>query len=157
MERRHFELEAGYLNIDAHGLYRSASGNWDEVSKLPERSIRSRVRRMVISAFGIALLAVRILFELLHPGAWDTGRLVLGIAIAGVGTVVLVNAFRHDLAPSFRIPFAKVRYLAAEGDRITVHFMNGDDREDNVMIQAPPEAVEMARKAFMASREARVH
>lgn len=35
MLRRHFELERGYLNIDAHGLAFTRSGNWQHAREAP--------------------------------------------------------------------------------------------------------------------------
>ena len=37
-------------------------------------------------------------------------------------------------------------------DSLTVQFSNGDHLEDEVVIPAPPAAMELARSAFAASR-----
>ena len=152
MERRHFELERGYLNIDADGLYLSPSGNLQEARAMPERSRTNRTRRTAYGLFGLLLIGTRALLEVLHVDTARANGLVLALGLAGAGVLVLAHRFRHDLAPAFRIPFAKVRALEAEGDRLTVHFVNGDDREDRHTLVAPAEAIALARAAFDASR-----
>lgn len=152
MERRHFELERGHLNIDADGLYLSPSGNWQEALAAPERTVRARSRRTVYGLFGLLLLLSRALLEVLNVRTEQANGLVLAFGLAGVGMLVAMHRFRHDLAPSYRIPFAKVRSLEATSGRLTVHFVNGDQREDKVVIEAPPAALELARAAFSASR-----
>ena len=152
MEPRHFELERGYLNIDSEGLYLSPSGNWQEARATPERSRRNRTRRTAFVLFGLLLIGSRALLEFIHMDGMHANSLALGLGIAGAGLLVLVHRFRHDLAPAFRIPFAKVRVLEAVGDRLTLHFVNADGREDRYTLVAPPEAIALARKAFEASR-----
>ncbi len=156
IERRHFGSGRGYLNIDEHGLYLSASGNWQEAHATPERSVKGRAKRSVYGLFGILLVLARGGLGFAHVDTARANGLVLALGFAGAGVLLAMHRFRHDLAPHLRIPFTKVRALACGKDRIDVHFVNGDDREDHLTIQAPPAAVELARQAFSASRGERV-
>ncbi|MBL8002516.1 MAG: hypothetical protein JNL05_11185 [Flavobacteriales bacterium] len=152
MERRHFELERGYLNIDADGLYLTRSGNWQEALSAPERTVRRKASRGLYLLFGAVLIGIRALFELSHLGPATANKVMFGLGLAGAGLLFTLQRFRHDLAPTYRIPFSKVRSLEGGEGRITVHLINGDHREEQVVIEAPPAAVDLARSAFAASR-----
>lgn len=53
MERRHFELDRGYLNLDEHALYFTRSGNWQDALGTPELCRGFSPRRMVHALFGL--------------------------------------------------------------------------------------------------------
>ncbi|MCC7502766.1 MAG: hypothetical protein IT229_09570 [Flavobacteriales bacterium] len=144
MERRYFQLEQGYLNVDKHALYFTRSGNWQEALEARERSAKqgpAHAGRLVI---GIVIILIGGLFMLFgHMSHMsDTGSTLVALALSAFGVFSLYRALRHDFGPVLRIPFNKV--IAIEGpadERLTVRFMNGDAKEDQISFKAPIEAV----------------
>ncbi len=152
MERRHFQLDEGYLNIDDKGLYLAPSGNWQEALANPERTVKGRIKRSVYGLFGLVLIMTRGALEFAHVSTNMANGLVLSIGLAGAGVLLLLHRFRHDLAPAYRIPFAKVRSLDVNEGCITVHFVNGDHREDRVNLKVPDQALMMIQEGLERSR-----
>jgi len=152
MERRHFELERGYLNIDADGLAFTRSGNWQHAREAPERSRQQRPRQDMGRILGYLLILSGGLFSGLMKVGHAAVSVPLTIGLIGLGAFKLYRALRHDLAPEFRIPFPLISELQVADGRLTVHFLNGDMEEDQHSVIAPPEATSMARNALAASR-----
>lgn len=152
MERRHFELERGYLNIDEHGLAFTRSGNWQHAREAPERSPRQRPRRDVHQLAGYALMLLGGLFSGLMKAGRSEVTIPLAIGLIGLGAFKLYRALRHDLAPEFRIPFSKIHELTDADGRLTVRFLDVDLAEDEHCVGAPPEARTMAVDAWNTSR-----
>lgn len=155
MQRRYFQLEAGYLNVDEQALYFTRSGNWQEALAARERSAKqgpAHAGRLVI---GIVIILIGGLFLLFGhmSGASDAASTLVALALSAFGVFSLYRALRHDFGPVFRVPFSKV--IAIEGptdERLTVRFMNSDAKEDEVSFKAPLEAVPFVLEGLARSR-----
>ncbi len=153
MERRHFELDRGYLNIDDEALYFTRSGNWQEALGTKEQSGRLSPRRTIHSLFGSLLIFSRAFFELLHLPTRGPEGFLLSFGLAGLGLLVLYHALRHDLAPTFRIPWSKLISIE-QTDRLTeLRWQDGDGKERTRRARVPPEALDLIRTTFLARQE----
>ncbi len=155
MERRFFQLEEGYLNIDDEALYFTRSGNWQEALSAPERSRTqgpSHAGRRVIGVVLIVLGGMFLLFGRMSR-AMDNGSMVLSLAISAFGVYSLYRAFRHDFSPVHRIPFSKILSVDGPSERVlSIRFLNGDGKEDQVALKLPVEAEALVREGFARSR-----
>lgn len=143
MERRYFELDRGYLNIDEHALYFTRSGNWQDALGTPELSNGFAPRRTLHALFGFLLIGARAFFELLHLPTRGPQGLLLTAGLAGLGVLVLFHTFRHDLAPSYRIPRSKLLAVTTTEQGTTLRFLDGAMKERNVTVKLPPAALEI--------------
>jgi len=116
MERRHFELEQGYLNLNVEALMFTRSGNWQDAARTRERKAGAAPGRLARNTVGIMLL-------LLGGGFFAGGKLrgsdpfpLFGPVLLGLGICSFFGKVQHDFAPSFRIPFSKVLGLDHRND-----------------------------------------
>lgn len=142
MQRRHFELERGYLNIDGEALYFTRSGNWQEALGTKELSGSHTPRRTLHVLFGFLLIGARAFFDLLHLPSQGPEGLLLTAGLAGLGVLVLYHTLRHDLATTFRIPFSKLRNVQSDGRNVTFTFLDGDWKERSRTVALPTAAIE---------------
>ncbi|MFN6115998.1 MAG: hypothetical protein ACK46G_15370 [Flavobacteriales bacterium] len=142
MQRRHFELERGYLNIDGEALYFTRSGNWQEALGTKELSGSHTPRRTLHVLFGFLLIGARAFFDLLHLPSQGPEGLLLTAGLAGLGVLVLYHTLRHDLATTFRIPFSKLRNVQSDGRNVTFTFVDGDWKERSRTVALPADAIE---------------
>lgn len=155
MERRHFQLPEGYLNIDDEALYFTRSGNWQEALSAPERSRTqgpAHAGRRVIGVVLIVLGGMFLLFGRMSR-ALDNGSMVVALAISAFGVYSLYRALRHDFSPVHRIPFSKI--LSVDGPSegaFIIRFVNGEGKEDQVVLKLPVEAVPVVLEGFARSR-----
>ncbi|MBL0035488.1 MAG: hypothetical protein IPP26_06905 [Flavobacteriales bacterium] len=155
MERRYFQLEQGYLNVDEQGLYFTRSGNWQEALAARERSMKqgpAHAGRLVI---GIVIILIGGLFLLFGhmSDASDTGSTLVALALSAFGVFSLYRALRHDFGPVFRVPFSKIIALEGPADeRLTIRFVNGDAKEDQVSFKVPIEAVPFVLEGLALAR-----
>ena len=143
MERHHFELDRGYLNIDADALYFTRSGNWQEALATPEKSGGLSPRRTLSTLFGMGLIGARAFFELLHLPTDGPKGLLLTAGLAGLGVLVLYREVRHDLAPSYRIPRSKLLSAGTTERGTTLRFLDGTMKERTVTVKLPPGALDV--------------
>lgn len=143
MERRHFELDRGYLNLDEHALYFTRSGNWQDALGTPELCRGFSPRRTLHVLFGFLLIGARAFFELLHLPTRGPEGLLLTAGLAGLGVLVLYHTFRHDLAPSYRIPRRKLLSANTTEQGTTLQFLDGTMQERNVTVKLPSAALEI--------------
>jgi hypothetical protein len=90
--------------------------------------VKGRTKRSVYGLFGLVLIMTRGALEFAQVSTNRAHGLVLSIGVAGVGVMLLLHRLRHELAPAYRIPSAKVGSLDVNEGCITVHFVNGDHR-----------------------------
>lgn len=152
MERRYFELERGYLNIDENGLAFTRSGNWQHATEAPERSKLQRPRRQVSQVIGSLLILVGGILSGLFESQHAEVSIPLAVGLIGLGIYRFYRIFRHDMAPEFRIPFRNLRSVEAKEGRLTVFFVNGDLEEDRFSVTAPLAAISAVEMAFTDSR-----
>jgi hypothetical protein len=154
MERRHFKLTLGYLNIDDAALSFSRSGNWKEVEGLKERSGYGGLSRTARVLIGIILVVLGggflDLIDLFRDSRAD--NVVFSLACGGLGLYSMFLKIADDMAPSYRIPFAKVLQLTYHGDTLEVRFLDARFKEDRVQVQLAPEAAQFAEAQWQASR-----
>ncbi|MBL7980806.1 MAG: hypothetical protein JNL52_03255 [Flavobacteriales bacterium] len=140
MDRRHFELDRGYLNVDEDALYFTRSGNWQEALGTKEHSGRFSPRRAINSLFGILLVFSRAFFDVLHMPTRGPEGFLLSFGLAGLGLLVLYHALRHDLAPNFRIPWSKLISIEQTEKTAALRWLDGDGRERERTMRMPAEA-----------------
>jgi hypothetical protein len=143
MERRYFELDRGYLNINEHALYFTRSGNWQDALATPELRGRFSPRRTIHLLFGGLLTGARALFEVLHLPTHGPEGLLLTAGLAGLGVLVLLRGFRHDLAPIYHIPSSKLLAVSTTERDTTLRFLDGAMKERKMTVKLPPEALEI--------------
>jgi hypothetical protein len=138
MERRHFKLEKGYLNVDTEAITFTRSGNWAEAAAAPERSARVSVGHAVRMILGIALVITGMAFYAMK-GLNSGGEIAFLVATAGAGFGLYKfgNALRDDFARAFRIPYAKVRSMYLDDDGLVIAFIDGRWKEDEVKVHLP--------------------
>ncbi len=68
---------------------------------------------------------------------------MLTAGLAGLGVLVLFHTFRHDLAPSYRIPRSKLLAVTSTERGTTLRFLDGAMKERNVTVKLPPAALEI--------------
>lgn len=142
MERRHFELDRGYLNIDDEALYFTRSGNWQEAKGTKELTARSRPRKTLHQLFGVALIVIVGAFNLMRSDGHRAENLLLSLSTAGLGMLVLYRSLRHDLATAYRIPFSKLRGVETDERNVTILFVDGDWKERAMTVKLPPAALD---------------
>ena len=145
MERRFFELEQGYLNIDDNGLYFTRSGNWQNALAAPERTASQAPQRTFRTIIGWALMAFGVLFDVLHMSRSRPVNIALMLGFIGLGLYALYQNLRHDLVTDHQIPFRKVLGMEQDGERITLRYMDGDGKERMHHFRAPDEALTLIR------------
>lgn len=143
MERRHFELDRGYLNIDKDALFFTRSGNWQEALATPELRGGFSPRRSLHILFGMGLIGARAFFELLHLPTDGPRGLLLTAGLAGLGVLVLYREVRHDLAPSYRIPRSKLLSAGTTERGTTLRFLDGTLKERTTTVKLPPAALDV--------------
>jgi len=153
MERRHFELERGYLNIDGEALYFTRSGNWQEALGTKELSGSHTPRRTLHVIFGFLLIGARAFFDLLDLPSRGPEGLLLTAGLAGLGVLVLYHTLRHDLAPAYRIPWSKLSSAASEGQGTVLRWQDGDGKDRTRLVRLPTDAVEMIHAGFRGMDE----
>lgn len=150
MERRHFELEQGYLHVDDECLSFTRSGNWQEVANSLEQGEGSSPRTgrllvggllVVLGGGGLALMK-----------AASTGASILTLGIVGLGIIRMYTALQHDFAPSFRIPFNKIVQLEYEEGNLRIVFLNAAHKQLDLQKRVPAVAAQFALDQFHASR-----
>lgn len=155
MERSYFQLDQGYLNVDEHTLYFTRSGNWQEALAAGERTTKpgpTHTGRLVI---GIVIMLIGGSFLLFGhiSHASDAGSTLVALALTAFGIYSLYRALRHDFGPVFRIPFAKITAIEGPADAsLTIRFVNGDAKEDQVSFKAPIDAVPIILEGLARSR-----
>ena len=154
MQRRHFELERGYLNIDDEALYFTRSGNWQEAKATQELTAKARPGKTLHQLFGVALMLVAGAFNLLRSDDHGPVNLLFSIGVAGLGMRVLYHALRHDLAPNFRIPWSKLVSATSEGQGTLLRWQDGDGKDRTRRIRLPRDAEELIH-ARLHSKAAR--
>jgi hypothetical protein len=92
--------------------------------------------------FGALLIGARALFELLHLPTRGPEGLLLTAGLACLGVLVWFRAFRHDLAPSFRIPRSKLLSAHTTEQGTTLQFLDGGMKERTMTVKLPPAAQE---------------
>jgi len=154
MERQHFKLEQGYLNIDAEALIFTRSGNWQEANDAKERTAKAVPRRMFRLVFGAALVVVGGLFLSLGEmrSTLNGASIVLAMGLGGLGLFKMYGLLRDDFGRSFRVPFAKVTRLSYVDDHLNIAFLNGAFKEDRLRVKATVDAGLFAEAAWQASR-----
>ena len=152
MERKHFELAQGYLNIDHEALMFTRSGNWQDAAGTKERSNGDTPGKLARNAVGIALVLV-------GGSVFALGKLrdldafpLFGIALLGLGIYSFYGKARHDFAPSFRIPLSKVLDMEIVNERLQIRFLDGAHRERMHTPIVPPAAGEFALTMFRSAR-----
>ena len=150
MDRRHFQLDQGYLNIDTESLVFNRSGNWQEAARVGERSAKFSVGSSIHILIGAALILVGGLFLTMGKGSGSYP--VLAFGIMGYGVYKFYVLLRHDLAPVFRIPFKKVVRIDFEGGTLSIGYLNAEDKLMDQAFKVPVEAGEFAVAMFRASR-----
>ncbi len=126
MERQHFKLAQGYLNIDAGALIFTRSGNWQEAEGAKERSPKQRALQLPRILVGTVLVIVGGLFFTLGKlsSATSGGSIVLAIGLIGLGIYKMYQLLNDDFGPVYRIPFAKVEHLKFVDDHLEIHFLD---------------------------------
>ena len=112
IERRHFKLKKGYLNVDAEAIAFTRSGNWIEAERTVERRGPVSARHTLRVIIGMVLVGIGTAFAALKgaDGGGSAG-FVLAAAAGVFGFYKLTTLLQDDFTRSFRIPFAKVRAL----------------------------------------------
>lgn len=154
MDRQHFKLAQGYLNIDASALIFTRSGNWQEAEGAKERSPKQRAGNLPRIVMGCALVIGGGLFFSLGKlrSATSGGSIVLALGLIGFGIFKMYKLLNDDFGPVFRIPFAKVTRVKYMDDHLTVDFLNAAFKEDQVRVKATLDAGNFAEIAWQASR-----
>jgi len=155
MDRQHFKLAQGYLNIDAEALTFTRSGNWQEAENAKERSKVEKSGQVFRVVMGALLVVAGGLFLSMGSlrSAAGAGSILLVLGVMGLGFFHMYNTLRDDFGPVFRIPFAKVTSLNYAGDHLEVHFLNAAFKQDQVRIKMSIDAGVMAETAWRQSRE----
>jgi|SRR5436190_23170549 len=154
MQRQHFKLARGYLNIDAEALIFTRSGNWQEAESARERTHAKRAGGAFRWVTGAVLVVVGGLFLSmgeLHSVTGD-GSIVLAFGLMGLALFHMYNRLRDDFGPVFRIPFAKVTSLAYTDDHLEVNFLNEVFKEDRIRVRMTVDAGLSAETAWQGSR-----
>ena len=152
MERRFFELEKGFLNIDGHGLYFTRSGNWQNALAAPEKTASQGSQRTFRTFIGWALMAFGVLFDLLQMSRSRPVTIALMLGFIGLGLYALYQNLRHDLVSDLCIPFRKVLGMEQDGDRTLLHYVDGDGKERVHRFRAPAEALTLIRSQLAADK-----
>ncbi|MEO8590739.1 MAG: hypothetical protein ABI432_15295 [Flavobacteriales bacterium] len=154
MQRQHFKLAQGYLNIDAEALIFTRSGNWQEAEGARERTKAAKsggVFRLVTGA--VLVVAGGLFFSLAELRfVLKGGSIALAIGLMGLGLFRMYSRLSDDFGPVFRIPFAKVTRLAYAEDHLEVDFLNAAFKEDQVRVRMTVDAGLSAETAWTESR-----
>ena len=83
------------------------------------------------------------------------GVMAFTIAVAGFawGIYKYINRSEDDMALPFRIPFAKLRSLHSADGRLTITFVNGNWKEDEVKMELDAEQRAWIQSAWDAHRK----
>ena len=154
MDRQHFKLTQGYLNIDATALVFTRSGNWQEAEGAQERTAADKPGRALRLLTGTVLVLAGGVFLSLGKfrDAGGGGSIALALGLMGLGLFRMYGRLRDDFGPVFRVPFAKVTRLEYADDHLVIDFLNGAFKEDRVRIRATVDAGVFAETAWQASR-----
>ncbi len=155
MERRHFKLGRGYLNIDAHALIFTRSGNWREAEEAKERSPKQKLGRLPRILFGGVLVLLGGLFLSLGKlrDATSGGGIMLAVGLMGFGIYKMYQFLNDDLGPVYRIPFTKVEQLKYPEDHLEIDFLDASFRTQRVRVPVTLEAGICALEAWQLSRD----
>ncbi|MBL7940517.1 MAG: hypothetical protein JNL43_14245 [Flavobacteriales bacterium] len=136
MERRHFKLAQGYLNIDADALIFTRSGNWQEAEAAQERSTVQQASQLPRILTGVILVVVGGLFFGLGKlrSATGGGSIVLALGLAGLGIFKMYQLLNDDFGPVFRIPFAKVQQLKFSDDHLVIDFLDASFKPQHLSV-----------------------
>lgn len=152
MERRYFELaKGGYLHVYPDALVVTRSGNWGEADRTPERSFSRRIGhgwRLVTGLFLIVIGGIAVAAE--HAHLFGGGGPVYLAMGAVLGIWEMIDRFKHDMAASFRIPFAKVLSMQQKERGLHIHFMNASLIEEEVVIRTTADPAAYAFEAWQA-------
>lgn len=146
MERRFFELEQGYLNVNDQALYFTRSGNWQNALASPERTDTQAPGRTFRFFFGLALMAWGATFEIFQFLRSGPANFTLMAGLLGLGLFAIYRSLRHDLVTDHHIPLRKVLGVDYEGKRITLRYLDGTEKVRSHTFAAPDEAHAMLRQ-----------
>jgi hypothetical protein len=152
MERRLFELEQGYLNIDQQALYLTRSGNWERALSAPEWSSRNWPMRIFRYGIGMALLAGGVLINTLQLVDGSPVSIMLMLGLLGLGLLSMYHSMRHDLITDRKIPFNKVLAWEQVGTRWSIQYLDRDGHVQVRSLRLPPEAIEYLAERMPRSR-----
>ncbi len=155
MERQHFKLAQGYLNIDEHAVIFTRSGNWQEAEGAKERSPKQRAGQLPRILMGAALVIGGGLFFSLGKlrSATSGGSIVLALGLIGLGIYKMHQLLNDDFGPVFRIPFAKVEQLKFADDRLEIDFLDATFKSRHLSVLVTVDAGIYAGEAWHRSRE----
>lgn len=155
MERRHFKLGQGYLNIDAHALIFTRSGNWQEAEEAKERSPKQNLVRFPRILIGGVLVLLGGLFLTLGKlgDAKSGGGIMLAVGLMGFGIYKMYQFLNDDFGPVYRIPFTKVEQLKLVEDHLEIDFLDATLRTQRVRVFVTLEAGIYALEAWQLSRD----
>ena len=153
-ERRIFKLPTGYLHVDGGGLSFTRSGNWSEAATVKERGGLVHAVHLVRVVLGVAMIGTgMVLYALMSLHL--KGAMAFTIAVAGAAWSIYryINRLQDDFTQTFRIPFAKVRSLHSADGRLTITFVNGNWKEDEVKMELDAEQRAWIQSAWDAHRK----
>lgn len=140
MERQHFQLEQGFLNVDEQGIYLSRSGNWQEAREAPEWSSKGTAAMVIRRTVGWSLILAGVTTEVLQLLASTSTSLLLMIGLTGLGLLSLYGTMRHDLARAFRVPFDKFIGMERDGEHTILRFLDRELKDRTRSIRTPQAA-----------------
>jgi hypothetical protein len=154
MERRYFQLAQGYLHVDAKGLILTRSGNWQEAEAATERSRKQAPGQAGRCVIGIVIIVIGGLFLLFGrmSHASDDSSTIIALGLTAFGIYSLYRSLRHEFSPVFRIPFARMLSVEGAEGQLTVRFLNGDLKEEQLALTVPIEAVPVVLEAYHLAR-----
>ena len=146
MERRHFRLPVGYLNVDEAGLAFTRSGNWEHARKatvwrapvLPGKVARILSGLLLLGFFGVFLLARK---DWARP---STLLLNLGLLAGALffRYLRIADGFRTD----HLIPWSWISETTWSQGRLSITIVPPKGRERVLSYDAPVEAWEHIRE-----------
>lgn len=100
---------------------------------MQERTSAKRIQHLGRVLVGAAIILVAGIVTASH--LFGHAGALLFIVASALGVLRMIDRFKHDMARSFRIPFAKVRSLVQDAKGLQVDFVNADLREDAITLR----------------------
>jgi hypothetical protein len=135
-----FKYEFGYVNVDAHNLYLTNTGNWSETIHLKEKAsavsvTNSSKNTYIIVYIALALVTFAFLF---FKNMLSAKPSLLLVAITVGGGYKLYQYMKREIGAKFKIPVEKIQEIRLEENNAVIIFITetGDaDRYNLVKVE----------------------